>query len=104
MSATNASLFRRVSVITLANLSSQVQTQVLRLTLVREPDTQDSQCLSTFETPSPLYTIRAVDPATQTVLYSHALHVCFVNWSTQKYCVVSSEVDGEELVSGSALS
>ncbi|GJE99295.1 F-box protein [Phanerochaete sordida] len=81
-------------------VGSQVKTQVLKFNLAGGPDMPDYERLSAFETPSPLYTLRAVDPSTQIVLYSHALSVCFVNWRTQKYCLVTSETDGEELWSG----
>lgn len=72
---------------------------MLRFSLMGERGGVLCDCLATFETPSPLYTLRAIDPTSQIVVYSHALSLCFVNWSTQKYCLVTSQEEGEELVS-----
>ncbi|KIP04955.1 hypothetical protein PHLGIDRAFT_129177 [Phlebiopsis gigantea 11061_1 CR5-6] len=79
-------------------LSSHNITKVLLFDVSTEEGTV--RLLSSFANPPHLYTLRAIHPASQTVVFSHGLTVFFVNWSSHRFYSVLPHDDDEELWTG----
>lgn len=75
---------------------SQAFVKVLRLDVIM--GALGTICLASLLIPAPLYPLKAMDLASHTLVFSHALEICFLNWESRRYCTVTSHEEGEELV------